>query len=91
MGLATIINGLMAFGLARWGEGVVPVAEALWWIDVALAVACGIGIPFMMFTRQEHAIDQMTAVWLLPVVAAEVAAVTGGLIALHLADPNAAL
>ncbi|WP_313009154.1 TDT family transporter [Brevundimonas vesicularis] len=91
MGLATIINGLMAFGLARWGEGVVPVAEALWWIDVALAVACGIGIPFMMFTRQEHAIDQMTAVWLLPVVAAEVAAVTGGLIAPHLADPNAAL
>lgn len=91
MGLATIINGLMAFGLARWGEGVVPVAEALWWIDVALAVACGIGIPFVMFTRQEHAIDQMTAVWLLPVVAAEVAAVTGGLIAPHLADPNAAL
>lgn len=91
MGLATIINGLMAFGLARWGEGVVPVAEALWWIDVALAVACGISIPFMMFTRQEHAIDQMTAVWLLPVVAAEVAAVTGGLIAPHLADPNAAL
>lgn len=91
MGLATIINGLMGFGLARWGEGVVPVAEALWWIDVALAVACGIGIPFMMFTRQEHAIDQMTAVWLLPVVAAEVAAVTGGLIAPHLADPNAAL
>lgn len=91
MGLATIINGLMAFGLARWGEGVVPVAEALWWIDVALAVACGIGIPFMMFTRQEHAIDHMTAVWLLPVVAAEVAAVTGGLIAPHLADPNAAL
>lgn len=91
MGLATIINGLMAFGLVRWGEGVVPVAEALWWIDVALAVACGIGIPFMMFTRQEHAIDQMTAVWLLPVVAAEVAAVTGGLIAPHLADPNAAL
>ena len=91
MGLATIINGLMAFGLARWGEGVVPVAEALWWIDVALAVACGIGIPFMMFTRQEHAIDQMTAVWLLPVVAAEVAAVTGGLIAPHLAAPDAAL
>ena len=81
----------MAFGLARWGEGVVPVAEALWWIDVALAVACGIGIPFMMFTRQEHAIDQMTAVWLLPVVAAEVAAVTGGLIAPHLVGPNAAL
>jgi len=31
-----------------------------------------------MFTRQEHRIDQMTAVWLLPVVAAEVAAASGG-------------
>ncbi|WP_298746737.1 TDT family transporter [uncultured Brevundimonas sp.] len=91
MGLATIINGLMAFGLARWGDGIVPLAETLWWIDVAMAVACGVGIPFMMFTRQEHSIDQMTAVWLLPVVAAEVAAVTGGLIAPHLTDPNAAL
>jgi tellurite resistance protein TehA-like permease len=35
----------------------------------------------MMFTRQEHSIDQMTAVWLLPVVAAEVAAASGGLLA----------
>ncbi len=91
MGLATIINGLMAFGLSRWGDGVVAWATALWWIDVAMAVACGLAIPFMMFTRQTHTIDQMTAVWLLPVVAAEVAAVTGGLIAPHLIDPGAAL
>jgi tellurite resistance protein TehA-like permease len=40
----------------------------------------------MMFTRQEHSIDQMTAVWLLPVVAAEVAAASGGLLAPHLTD-----
>jgi len=31
----------------------------------------------------------MTAVWLLPVVAAEVAAATGGLLAPHLLDPSA--
>jgi len=85
MGLATLINGLMVFGLPRWGEGVVPLAEALWWIDVAMSVACGVLIPFLMFTRQEHRIDQMTAVWLLPVVAAEVAAASGGLLAPHLA------
>jgi len=86
MGLATLINGLLVFGLPRWGEGVVPLAEALWWIDVAMSVACGVLIPFLMFTRQEHRIDQMTAVWLLPVVAAEVAAASGGLLAPHLAD-----
>ncbi|MGX1176344.1 TDT family transporter [Pseudomonas sp. R151218B TE3479] len=86
MGLATLINGLLLFGLPRWGEGVVTVAEVLWWIDVAMSLACGVLIPFLMFTRQEHRIDQMTAVWLLPVVAAEVAAASGGLLAPHLAD-----
>jgi C4-dicarboxylate transporter/malic acid transport protein len=91
MGLATIINGFLLFGLPRWGDGVVPLAEALWWLDVAMSVACGVLIPYMMFTRQEHSIDQMTAVWLLPVVAAEVAAASGGLLAPHLADAHSQL
>ncbi len=81
MGLATILNGALAFASPRFGRGVVPVVEALWWLDVAMAVACGVGIPYLMFTRQKHRIDEMTAIWLLPVVAAEVAAVTGGLLA----------
>jgi C4-dicarboxylate transporter/malic acid transport protein len=89
MGLATVINGLLLFGLPRWGVAVVPLAEALWWLDVAMALACGVLIPFLMFTRQAHQIEQMTAVWLLPVVAAEVAAVTGGLLAPHLPDAAA--
>lgn len=91
MGLATLINGLLLFGLPRWGEGVVAVAEVLWWIDVAMSLACGVLIPFLMFTRQEHRIDQMTAVWLLPVVAAEVAAASGGLLAPHLAAVHSQL
>ena len=91
MGLATIVSGLLVFGLPRWGAGTVPVAQALWWIDVALSLGCGVLIPYLMFTRQEHRIDQMTAVWLLPVVAAEVAAATGGLLAPHLADGHAQL
>lgn len=86
MGLATIINGVLLFGVPRWGDAAVSIAQVLWWIDVAMALACGVFIPFMMFTRQEHSIDQMTAVWLLPVVAAEVAAASGGLLAPHLAD-----
>ena len=91
MGLATILNGLLLFGLPRWGGDVIPLAEALWWMDVAMSLACGVLIPFMMFTRQEHSIDQMTAVWLLPVVAAEVAAASGGLLAPHLADAHSQL
>jgi C4-dicarboxylate transporter/malic acid transport protein len=88
MGLATLINGLLTFGLPRWGDAVLPLAELLWWLDVAMSLACGVLIPFLMFTRQEHRIDQMTAVWLLPLVACEVAAVSGGLLAPHLAESH---
>jgi C4-dicarboxylate transporter/malic acid transport protein len=88
MGLATLLNGALVFGLGRWGEAVVPWVQALWWLDVGLALLCGVAIPYLMFTRQEHSIDQMTAVWLLPVVAAEVAAASGGLLAPHLADAH---
>lgn len=91
MGLATIINGFLVFGLPRWGDGVIHLAEVLWWVDVAMSLACGVLIPYMMFTRQEHSIDQMTAVWLLPVVAAEVAAASGGLLAPHLTDAHSQL
>ncbi|HEF4762408.1 TPA: TDT family transporter [Pseudomonas putida] len=91
MGLATIINGFLVFGLPRWGDGVIALAETLWWLDVAMSLACGVLIPYMMFTRQEHSIDQMTAVWLLPVVAAEVAAASGGLLAPHLTDAHSQL
>ncbi|WP_369807197.1 TDT family transporter [Ancylobacter radicis] len=85
MGLATIINGFLIYGIAQIGEMAVAIATQLWWIDVALSLACGLAIPFMMFTRQSHSIDRMTAVWLLPIVASEVAAVSGGLLLPHLA------
>lgn len=89
MGLATILNGALSFGVARFGPGIVPAVAALWWIDVVIAIGCGVLIPYLMFTRQEHSVDRMTAVWLLPVVAAEVAAASGALLAPHLADPAA--
>lgn len=91
MGLATIINGFLAFGIARWGETAVAIAQSLWWVDMVMAVACGVGVPFLMFTRQDHSMEKMTAVWLLPIVAAEVTATSAGLLVPHLADPQAAL
>lgn len=89
MGLATIVNGFLTFGIPRFGTVAIGIAEVLWWLDCVLSILCGVLIPYLMFTRQEHRIDQMTAIWLLPVVAAEVAAVSGGLLAPHLADPTA--
>jgi C4-dicarboxylate transporter/malic acid transport protein len=80
MGLVTIINGFVVFGIPLWGHAALTIAYALWWIDVAMSVACGLLIPFFMFTRQDHNMERMTAVWLLPIVAAEVAAASGGLL-----------
>ncbi|WP_254061493.1 hypothetical protein [Granulicella sp. L60] len=41
MGLATIINGFMVFGILLWGNVALQTARGLWWIDVLLAVGCG--------------------------------------------------
>jgi C4-dicarboxylate transporter/malic acid transport protein len=87
MGLATIINGFLAFGTPYLGGLATEIATALWWIDAGLAVAIGLLVPFLMFTRQNHSIETMTAVWLLPIVPAEVTAASGALLVQHLANP----
>ncbi len=81
MGLATIVNGEIVFAH--------DYHPALWCADAALAVLVGLGVPFAMFTSQTHRLESMTAVWLLPIVAAEVAAASAGLLAPHLAGPVA--
>ncbi len=91
MGLATIINGLLAFGLPRWGHIAIEIAINLWYVDAVLAFICGVSIPYFMFTRQSHSFDHMTAVWLLPVVAAEVAATSGGFLAPLMPDASSQL
>jgi len=84
MGLATIVNGILAFGPQLLGGDSTWIAQDLWWADAAMSVACGLLIPYFMFTRQDHSVEKMTAVWLLPIVACEVAAASGGLLAQHL-------
>lgn len=83
MGLVPVINGGLLFGMP------VELAQALWWLDAVLAVALGWGVPYLMFTRQEHSLEGMTAVWLLPIVASEVTASSGGYLAPHLAAASA--
>jgi len=87
MGLATIVNGFLIFGPDLVGPPAIAIAETLWRIDVLLAIGCGLAIPLLMFTRQDHGIERMTAVWLLPIVPSEVAAASGGLLIPHLVDP----
>ena len=90
MALATVLNGFLTYGVSLFGEFAVLIALKLWYLDVLLAILVGWIVPFCMFSRQQHALPTMTAMWLLPIVAAEVAASSGGLIlnvAPHL--PNA--
>jgi len=91
MGLATIVNGFLIFGPEMLGSCAVAIAETLWRIDVLMAIGCGLAVPLLMFTRQEHGIERMTAVWLLPIVPSEVASASGGLLIPHLADQAAKL
>lgn len=90
MALATILNGFLKYGQPIYGDTAVQIAQTLWYADVVLALLVAWAVPFAMYRHQEHALQQMTAVWLLPIVACEVAASSGGLLLGHLAaDTNA--
>jgi len=84
MGLATVINGFLKFGLVIYGDLAIHIAHMLWFVDAILAVGIGIVVPFCMFSKQDHQLHSMTAMWLLPIVACEVAAASGGLLLAHL-------
>ena len=90
MALATILNGFLKYGQPIYGDTAVQIAQTLWYADVVLALLVAWVVPFAMYRHQEHALQQMTAVWLLPIVACEVAASSGGLLLGHLpADTHA--
>ncbi|WP_189005183.1 TDT family transporter [Deinococcus roseus] len=86
MGLATVINGLLEYGLPLWGSRVVPFAQHLWMLDAVLALITCTLVPYRMFTRSQHPLKEMTALWLLPVVAPEVTAASAGLLIPHLSQ-----
>jgi C4-dicarboxylate transporter/malic acid transport protein len=82
MALVPILEGFAIFGPPIMGDKALDIALYLWWIDVILAVGVGWLLPYLMFTVQkEHKLENMTAVWLLPIVASEVTASAGGMLA----------
>ena len=85
MGLATITNGTLVFGHDA------QLALRLWEVDTGLSVLIGLGVPFAMVVSQKHVLESMTGVWLLPIVACEVAAASGALLAPHLPAEAAGL
>ncbi len=85
MALTTIVNGFVDMGIPLFGSASLVAAYDLWLVNVALAVASGIVVPYLMFLRHDHRLDRMTAVWLMPIVPAEVTAASGGLLVPHMA------
>ena len=82
MALIPLVNGLVIlFPQWSWAP---QTALYLWWIDVFLCLGVGWLVPLFQFILQEHSLENMTGVWLLPIVPAEVAASSAGLLALHL-------
>jgi C4-dicarboxylate transporter/malic acid transport protein len=91
MGLAPIINGIVLFAGPHFGAGAYSVAYELWCCDALLAVVVAVGVPYLMFTEQNHAFERVTAVLLLPIVAPEVAASSAAALAPHLVAQTAQL
>ncbi len=82
MALVPILEGFAIFGPALFGDNALNIALYLWWLDVFLAAGVGWMLPYFMFTIQhDHKLENMTAVWLLPIVASEVTASAGGMLA----------
>lgn len=80
MGLATIINGFIFFGVNLFGNISIDIAIFLWWVDVLMSMLCIIVVPYYMFYHHDNSLHNMTATWLLPFVACEVAAVSGAIL-----------
>lgn len=80
MGMATIINGFIFFGIKIFGNIAIDIAIFLWWIDVLMSIICIVIVPYFMFKHHEHNLKNMTAVWALPFVACNVAALSGAIL-----------
>ena len=89
MGLIPIINGMSIFGPALFGSHALPLALTMWYLDAALAMVVACLVPLRMFTSQQHSAEQITAIWLLPIVAPEVTASSAAVLAPHLVQAQA--
>jgi hypothetical protein len=48
MGFATIVNMFAAICVPAWGGPTPYIVWGMWWLDVALSVACCLWLPFQM-------------------------------------------
>ena len=57
MGLATIVNCIVLIAVPYFGQSMVVLAWAVWWVDVAITLLASFGIPFIMCARRTQLMD----------------------------------
>ncbi|THH04986.1 hypothetical protein EW146_g10024 [Bondarzewia mesenterica] len=83
MGFVTLVNVATSLFYREYGFGgkaFLYSVWALWWLDVAIALLCCWGMVHVMAITQDHALNRMSCVWLLPVVTLIVASSCGGIL-----------
>ncbi|KAI9028404.1 voltage-dependent anion channel [Hyaloraphidium curvatum] len=80
MAFSTLCNGILAILMPYLAdpEPAARTALALYWTNLPVVVFAILLVPWFMFTEHAHAIEKATAIWLLPVVPACVAAGSAG-------------
>lgn len=86
MAMTTVVNGFFDMGPRFLGAPLADhVGAVLWIANTVIALGSVFIVPFLMFISHDHALSRMTAVWLMPIVPAEVVAASGGLMLPHIA------
>jgi tellurite resistance protein TehA-like permease len=91
MAFSTLTNGIGLFWKPFFGRAATDVAHAMFWVNLPAVLGCILLTPMSMFIMHDHGFHSMSAIWLLPVVPACVAASSAGAVALNMANPNDAL
>ena len=79
MGFSTIVNATAQLVVPIYANGA-NLVYALYWINVSFVLICIFGITHLMFTKIKFALENITAVWLLPIVPLVVIAATGSFV-----------
>ena len=87
MAMTTVVNGFFDMGPRLMGATTADhVGSWLWVANAVVALASVFIIPFLMFIKHDHALSRMTAVWLMPIVPAEVVAASSGVMLPHISN-----
>ncbi|KAK5056184.1 hypothetical protein LTR84_012737 [Exophiala bonariae] len=86
VGLATLVNMTVLVCVPVWGHGMATFAWVLWWIVSLLALTTCCHLTFVIMSNKRHDLEEMTALYLIPIVAVVIAATSGATVAKFL--PN---